>query len=304
MYPNEVALLSSHTAYTTPQVNHYLWTLDSLRAGETRYISITDSVKLSASVGQNLQLACQIQANGTDANLHDNEQTQLVEIVGAIDPNDMLVSPVGNSSEGFIHKAQILTYTIRFQNVGTYEASRVELRNRIPAELDINTLQILEASHQYKVYIDAERILRVDFPHINLPDSTTNEPESHGFLRYSVKPLPTLPIGAKIYNQASIVFDYEAAIKTNQVLSTIAVDLDNRPKLLPVYPNPAQDKVTLMIEQPLQKIWVYDSKGTLLIEQNNPKATLDVQKLENGIYFIRGIDQFQMQYIGKLVVSK
>jgi hypothetical protein len=100
------------------------------------------------------------------------------------------------------------------------------------------------------------------------------------------------------------VFDYEAAIKTNQVLSTIAVDLDNRPKLLPVYPNPAQDKVTLMIEQPLQKIWVYDSKGTLLIEQNNPKATLDVQKLENGIYFIRGIDQFQMQYIGKLVVSK
>jgi RHS repeat-associated protein/uncharacterized repeat protein (TIGR01451 family) len=51
------------------------------------------------------------------------------------------------------------------------------------------------------------------------PDNSSRQGE--GFMVYTVKPKPGVANGTTIYNQASIVFDLNAAIQTNQVTNTI-----------------------------------------------------------------------------------
>lgn len=53
------------------------------------------------------------------------------------------------------------------------------------------------------------------FSNINLQDSNHNEPLSHGYLLYSIKPVAGLLPYQKIKNSASIYFDFEAPVLTN-----------------------------------------------------------------------------------------
>ena len=69
--------------------------------------------------------------------------------MGGFDPNDMLVFP-----EGDIKRDEELSYKIRFQNVGNAEVDFVEVRNQLPDELDIKTLELGAVSHPYQFRIE------------------------------------------------------------------------------------------------------------------------------------------------------
>jgi hypothetical protein len=303
-YPTQVALLSASKNWNNPQANLYTWTLDSLRAGEAYYITLTDSVKLTASTGQILELASQIQATGADFNPSNNQENLQIEIVGAIDPNDMLVTPAGSSAEGFIPKEQNLAYTIRFQNVGNYYATFVRIENQLPANLDRSTFRVLGSSHPYRLSLDAEGKMQVWYDNINLPDSTSNEPQSHGYFRYSIQPKQTLQAGEEILNQADIIFDYEDAILTNTVLNTIAPDKDKKPFALPIYPNPADYNISLKTYSAVQKLWIYTLQGDLVSILEQPTANINIATLKNGVYVLKALDSANIWYVGKLVVSR
>ncbi|MEZ4758859.1 MAG: hypothetical protein R2810_03590 [Flavobacteriales bacterium] len=45
-----------------------------------------------------------------------------------------------------------------------------------------------------------------------LPDSTSNEPDSHGFVRFSLAPDPGLLNGAPVRQLTNIYFDYNAPV--------------------------------------------------------------------------------------------
>jgi hypothetical protein len=60
---------------------------------------------------------------------------------------------------------------------------------------------------------------------INLVDSTTNEPGSHGYIVYKVKPKPTVALGDIIKNTASIYFDYNLPVLTNTETTTIVSEV-------------------------------------------------------------------------------
>src|SRR5205085_7852700 len=62
------------------------------------------------------------------------------------------------------------------------------------------------------------------FQDILLPDSIANEPLSHGFVTYSIKPMTNLVSGTMIKNKASIFFDYNEAVVTNET-STLVTDV-------------------------------------------------------------------------------
>ncbi|MBK9490010.1 MAG: hypothetical protein IPO07_15465 [Haliscomenobacter sp.] len=53
------------------------------------------------------------------------------------------------------------------------------------------------------------------FKNINLPDSTNNEPESHGFVSFRIKDRSGLAEKTTIDNTAYIYFDQNPAIVTN-----------------------------------------------------------------------------------------
>ena len=56
-----------------------------------------------------------------------------------------------------------------------------------------------------------------------MSDIENNEPESHGYILYKIKPIEGIEIGDIVINDAFIFFDYNQPIHTNTV-STQYVD--------------------------------------------------------------------------------
>ena len=63
-------------------------------------------------------------------------------------------------------------------------------------------------------------VLTWTFNDINLPDSTSNEPESHGYIKFKVSPQADMVEGTQVENFADIFFDFNDPIRTNTTLTT------------------------------------------------------------------------------------
>ena len=81
------------------------------------------------------------------------------------------------------------------------------------------------ASHSYHLTKVGNKIMW-EFTNILLPDSNVNEQASHGFVAYRVKPKNTLVIGDSIQNSASIYFDFNLPIKTNNEVTRVVAGLE------------------------------------------------------------------------------
>ncbi|MBK9506828.1 MAG: T9SS type A sorting domain-containing protein [Bacteroidetes bacterium] len=69
--------------------------------------------------------------------------------------------------------------------------------------------------------LDADSVAHFIFPDIYLADSTTDEPASHGFVVYTIKPKPGLDYNTLITNNAGIYFDFNEPVITNTVSNTV-----------------------------------------------------------------------------------
>lgn len=142
-------------------------------------------------------------------------------IIGPYDPNIKVAIPEGRGPQHFIESDLELNYTIHFQNTGSDIARTVVLRDTLPPHLDISTFEPGASSHHSEWSILPTGELVVVFPEINLPDSTANEPGSHGFFSYFIQPFEATPPLTLIENRAGIFFDFNPPIITNTVFHTI-----------------------------------------------------------------------------------
>ncbi len=211
-------------------------------------------------------------------------------VVASFDPNEKEVYPTDN-----IDTAQKwLTYTIHFQNTGTAEAQHIYVDDTLDTDLDASSFQLLAYSHQPLVQIKGNNV-RFNFPNINLPDSNTNEPASHGYVQYKVKLKNNLPIGTTINNTAYIYFDFNAPVVTNTTTNTITSNTGinqfqiSNPKFQ-IFPNPASNSLNIVVDEAMvgSTIAVSDVTGRVIIKlavqiQN---SKLEIQNLTNGIYFV------------------
>jgi uncharacterized repeat protein (TIGR01451 family) len=124
--------------------NTYSWNIDSLDLGEEYILELTDSVKLTATVGNAADLIAIMTTTGTECDPNDNMVMLAERYVGSVDPNDKYVYP-----EGEIKPDQRLTYKVDFQNVGNYAASFVVITDELSPLLDINTIKLLKNQPQY-----------------------------------------------------------------------------------------------------------------------------------------------------------
>ena len=115
-----------------------------------------------------------------------------------------------------------LTYRIRFQNTGSAAATNILVTNDIDPDLDISTFQPIASSHAHTTTITSPTEIKFTFLNINLADSTTDEPNSHGWILYKMKPLSTAVIGDTFENNANIFFDYNAPVITNTAITTVS----------------------------------------------------------------------------------
>ncbi|HBS85187.1 MAG: hypothetical protein A2W91_01745 [Bacteroidetes bacterium GWF2_38_335] len=146
------------------------------------------------------------------------------EVTASYDPNDKTGYPHGIGEEHIIYPDVQLQYVIRFQNTGTDTAFTVVLLDTLDVDLDIFSVVKGVSSHNCDFTIYGPRILKWTFSNILLPDSTTNEPESHGFATFTVDQNPGLTDGTQIFNKAAIYFDFNDPVITNSTSHIIDRD--------------------------------------------------------------------------------
>jgi len=255
----------------------------------------------------------------------ENEDSPSVSVycrenIGAYDPNDKHGFPKGVGAQHFIEPGQALDYLVRFQNTGTDTAFTVIIQDTLSPYLDLTTLQIGSASHPYTWQL-RNNILIVKFDNILLPDSTTNEAASHGFIAFRIQQHADIPLGSVIHNEAAIYFDFNDPIITNEVMHTvdtgfidIAVTTKNEEvsqqiPLLLLSPNPLKAgslfKVGGLLPDDAAVI-IYSSVGkqiATLTLKNGGTAILPAE-LSPGWYLLELRTENQVIGRGKIVIGR
>ena len=232
-------------------------------------------------------------------------------ITASYDPNDKTGFPLGQTNQNYIQANQQLQYVIRFQNTGTDTAFTVIIRDTLDTDLNIFTVTPGVASHAYEFKMYGPRVLEWTFTNINLPDSSTNEVESNGFVTFHVEQVPNLVPGTEIENAAAIYFDFNSPIITNTTthriyegfVNVLAVnDLSGVNHQIFIYPNPTSNFLTIKGEEILsQGFEVYDQLGRVVLngKLNGLSTEVDLQGLSNGIYILQIDGNFQAAKIVK-----
>ncbi|MFT3681554.1 MAG: hypothetical protein QM791_14885 [Ferruginibacter sp.] len=144
-----------------------------------------------------------------------NNVMELKELVrGSYDPNDKTEIHGGQLTPTAYSNNESLQYLIRFQNTGTDTAFFITVKDTFDTRVDLSTIDVLAASHAYTFRLD-KNVVTFDFKFIKLVDSTTDEPGSHGYIMFRVKPKRGLSVGDVFSNKAAIYFDYNLPVITN-----------------------------------------------------------------------------------------
>lgn len=255
-------------------------------------LHIPVQVNINAVIGSNQCIIANVSPVIGDADPANNIVSFCTPITSSFDPNDKKVSPAGIGPQGFIRPATDLVYTIDFQNTGTASAVNIYLLDTISPLLDLTTLKVLGSSHPVVTSILTGNILRFTYNNINLPDSNSNEVESHGYVSYRLSQKNALPNLSEIRNTAAIYFDFNAPVITNTTLNTIDNFLST-PTLVvgneEVSPNPANESALITFEGNSNRtVQIINSLGELVltINTNDQSINIPTSKFANGIYSI------------------
>jgi uncharacterized repeat protein (TIGR01451 family) len=243
------------------------------------------------------------------------------EVRTSFDPNDKRGFPLGFGNDHIIDRNQDLEYMIRFQNTGNDTAFTVVVRDTLPASLlDLTSLRVGSSSHPYTWELGQNGVLAFRFDHILLPDSTTNEPASHGFVKFGIAQRANLDYGSQIENRAGIYFDYTAPVLTEWSIhrvDTIKIPVaTTEPKaeidgehasFFSISPNPFSEKTLISVMEnslafPLV-LQITDLQGREMRRENvdSEKYFLQRKGLLSGVYFLKMTDSEGKIGFGKLI---
>ena len=256
-------------------------------------------------IGEELSFGATITSYDAAGNqLHIGTFGYRSELRCAYDPNDKLVTPSGVSDNNLTLMEEELIYTIRFQNTGNDTAFNVLITDTLSQHLDWNSFRPITSSHAVNTYLKDDGVVEFHFDDIMLPDSIVNEPRSHGFVIYGIRPNADLPDATPVENTAYIYFDFNPAIVTNTTQNTMVyeiVGINKQPTLpkLQLHPNPAQNQVRVAISLPdgasgKHRLQVHDIYGKLVASHNMPpngSLTLERKQLPTGVYLLYLIDE-------------
>ena len=267
-------------------------------------LNIIVEVSTSATTNDSVCVQLNILPTAGDNIPSNNSLSECFPIRSSVDPNEKYMSPSGlvDTSQ------QWFTFTIFFQNTGNAPAEDIYLLDTLDQNLDATTFTYLSSSHDVITQLLPGNILRFNYPDINLIDSTTNEPGSHGYVQFKIKRKENLAINTTISNTAYIYFDFNAAVATNRVEATFVSEVSVGEHVLPyftIYPNPVENKLAVGNKQyAIESIEVYNLLGEKIIEKpfskGNKLETIDVDFLKQGIYFIK-VQTEKCSQVGKFV---
>ena len=238
--------VSSSLSPASLTANTATWNFPAMPIGAVHNLVVELNTAASVALGTEIIHTLTADPLATDETPNNNVHTVTDSVVGSYDPNDKLLSPSAMSPDQVAAGATPIEYTIRFQNTGTFLAERVVIVDTLSEDLQWSSMRFIASSHAHQWYI-TDGVLHVIHNNIMLPDSTSDEPGSHGFFSFSMLPATDLQDGATVSNIAHIVFDFNEPIITPPAI--FQVDVEARltehtgGSSLRLVPNPAHDRL-------------------------------------------------------------
>jgi hypothetical protein len=282
----------NYISYTHPDV---IWNYSNLQPAERRIINLTIKINSSLTINDTIIFRLSIMPTTGDSDITNNYDSLKQRIVTSVDPNDKQCFPEGN----ILPETSRIDYLIRFQNTGNHVAYKVIVVDTITENLPLPKILLKTSSHPCELEVK-DNVLTWKFNDIMLPDSISDEPNSHGYISYTAFIKPGLAIGTKIINKAYIYFDYQLPITTKSTLNIISKPDDiEEPTIIEnkdykIYPNPAYGKINIIYtgKNQKQEIYLSNSVGQLITFLNlkqGEKKEIDISNLPNGLYIIRDL---------------
>lgn len=208
-------------------------------------------------------------------------------VTNSFDPNHKEVIP----PDFLTVTSEPLLYTIQFQNTGNAPAQNIIITDTIDSDLDLSSFRLLDYSVRPSVSITGNSIT-FTFADINLPDSLTNEPESHGFVQFEISLKPNRPPGTIIENTANIYFDFNPPVITNTTVNTVVTPTslhEHSDQHFSLSPNPAsfETKISTSADGNY-KVLIFDITGRIVHQDrfNGTQHTLQLSGLTKGLFVI------------------
>ncbi|MBL7938769.1 MAG: T9SS type A sorting domain-containing protein [Flavobacteriales bacterium] len=289
-YDGDQSWVASSLAPSSSAGTTATWSIPAMPIGTTTTISVDLNTAASVALGTDIEHMLSADPIATDETPANNTTQFTDSVVGSFDPNDKLLQPSVLSPAQVQLEEKPIEYTIRFQNTGTFLAERVVILDTLSEDLQWASMQFIASSHACHWYI-TDGVLHVIHNDIMLPDSTSDEANSHGFVKFSMLPANDLQDGAEVVNIAHIVFDFNAPIITPPAVFTVDVEAgveERSANNLTVFPNPAKDLLHVGTPTHTRGVITYtveDILGKRLLQGTlGNAAQIAVGGLANGVY--------------------
>jgi uncharacterized repeat protein (TIGR01451 family) len=309
--PPELVYLSANAAPDAVIGNEYTWNIGTLATGETRVINIAVNTPVNTPLGSTVLLSGLVTPVDDDIVPANNFATLSATVVGSYDPNDKLVEPA-YVTPALLANGNPFEYTIRFQNTGTFPAEFVRIIDTLGGMVDPATFQFISSSHPCTWKMRGAGVVEFFFENIQLPDSTSDEAGSHGFVRFAIKPKDGLPLGTVVENFCDIYFDFNAPVRTNTAGTQVVYFLPGQGLIsqaaLSFKPNPAAIATRAHWKTPAPadgRIRLFDARGLPKLEMpvfaGQTSLMIPLTNLLPGLYFVV-LETGSLMLTNKLVV--
>ncbi len=285
---NKVTFISS-APNSSVNGNNVNWTLNGLAPFENRIFRVNFNVAQPPTVQSGDVLPFQLNgiAGGQNFSTILNQ-----EVVNSYDPNDITVLEGETINSNELNKN--LHFLVRFQNTGTAAATTVVVKQTLDEKLDWDTFEPIAASHNNLIQVKNSDAVTYTFSNINLASSNINEPQSHGWLLYKIKPKSNLIIGNIIQGTANIYFDFNPPIVTNTanvevVNQTLSNEIFEPTNLMQVFPNPTSNFITIEVgSNEIFNFTIINQLGQVVkvFKTDDYSTTIDIRDLTKGVYYL------------------
>jgi len=287
-------LVSANPVQSSYSNNTLSWNFTDLAPFETREINLSMILNQPGDLlfplvgGEILPYIATINPVINDAMPQDNTSRINHLVVNSFDPNDKTCLEGEIIYEDSI--GEFVTYLIRFENIGTANATNVVIKDDIDiTKFDISSLRPIDASHDFVTRILNDTTVEFIFENIELPFDDAN---NDGYVVFKIRTLNTLQIGDTFDNDSEIYFDFNAPIITNNAVTTIVETLSvdelssSKAQLLR---NPVSTHLIIESNTIIESAVIYDIKGRKLDvfdDISSSSLSLDVNHLNSGLYFV------------------
>jgi uncharacterized repeat protein (TIGR01451 family) len=248
-----------------------------------------------------------------DTHVVNNYDTLISVATNSMDPNNKLAEPEGDIPVTAVNAGLDIQYTVNFQNTGNAPAIHINIYDQLDNNLDLSTFELTGSTHPVTSWsIGTNRTLHVSYANINLPDSLSDEPGSHGQFRYRIRPLTSLQPGENITNTAAIYFDNNLPVITNSVVHTVVVPVGlaaaGNASSMSIYPNPAGYRISVISPSGYQELQLINSLGqTVMMKHLNDRQhslEADISELPTGLYLLRLTGESQSVLSSPLIITR